>query len=69
MSKYFNATIKWLDNGNIQDDMTIKIGRIEDDDDCIFFYLEDESEIELFKIEGTHECCILDIREAENFIE
>ena len=55
------ATIKWLDNGNIQDDMIFKIGDIEDDDDDIFFYLYDENEIEQLKKEGEHEWVILSI--------
>lgn len=48
-SKRYRATIKWLDTGDIQDDMILKIGDIEEDDDDIFFYLEDEGEIESFK--------------------
>ena len=40
------ATIKWLDNGDIQDDMILKIGDIDEDDDDIFFYLDSEREIE-----------------------
>ena len=66
MSKYFNATIKWLDNGNIQDNMLIKIGDIEDDDDDIFFYMDSEREIEEFKKEGAHEWIILDIVKIKN---
>ena len=60
------ATIKYLDNGNIQDDMIFKIGDIEDDDDDIFFYLEDENEMEYYKIEGNHDWVILSI-EKENY--
>jgi hypothetical protein len=55
------ATIKWLDNQNIQDDMIFKIGDIDEDDDDIFFYLEDESEIDEFKKEGVNEFIILNI--------
>ncbi len=55
------GTIKWLDNGNIQDDMIFKIGEVGEDDDNIFFYFEDEAEIEEFKKEGAHEFIILDI--------
>lgn len=55
------ATIKWLDNGNIQDDMILKVGDIEEDDDDIFFYLESESEIEHFKKKGIEEWIILSI--------
>jgi len=70
-TKRYIATIKWLDNGNIQDDMIFKIGDIEDDDDDIFFYLEDENEMEYYKweqgqIEGNHEWVILSI-EKENY--
>jgi len=57
----FIATIKWLDNGNIQDDMILKIGDIEEDDDDIFFYLDSEREIDEFKREGTHDWIILDV--------
>ena len=65
-TKRYIATIKWLDNGNIQDDMIFKIGDIEDDDDDIFFYLEDENEMEYYKIEGNHDWVILSI-EKENY--
>ena len=57
----FIATIKWLDNGNIQDDMILKIGDIEEDDDDIFFYLDSERELEEFKKEGVHDWVILDV--------
>ena len=60
------ATIKWLDNGYIQDDMILKVGDIEEDDDDIFFYLEDEKEIESFKKEGSHEWVIINI-EKESY--
>ena len=66
MRNYYNATIKWLDNENIQDDMIIKIGDIEDDDDDIFFYMDSEREIEEFKKEGSHEWIILDIVKIKN---
>ena len=66
MSKYYNATIKWIDNGDIQDDMLLKIGDVEYDDDNIFFYLDSEREIEEFKKEGAHEWVILDIVELLN---
>lgn len=57
----FIATIKWLDDGNIQDDMILKIGDIEDDDDDIFFYLDSERELEEFKKEGSHDWIIVDV--------
>jgi hypothetical protein len=60
------ATIKWLDNGYIQDDMILKVGDIEEDDDEIFFYLENEKEIESFKKEGSHEWVIINI-EKESY--
>tara|TARA_R100000655_G_scaffold103298_1_gene149657 strand:+ start:651 stop:851 length:201 start_codon:yes stop_codon:yes gene_type:complete len=60
------ATIKWLDNGDIQDDMILKVGDIEEDDDEIFFYLEDEKEIKSFKKEGSHDWVIINI-EKENY--
>lgn len=62
----YNATIKWLDNGDIQDDMILKVGDIEEDDDEIFFYLEDEKEIECFKKEGSHEWVIINIEKERD---
>jgi len=62
----YNATIKWLDNGDIQDNMILKIGDIEDDDDDIFFYLESEKEIESFKKQGSHEWVIINIEKESN---
>ena len=59
----YRATIKWLDNQEIVDDMILKIGDIEEDDDDIFFYLENEKEIESFKKEGSHEWVIINIEE------
>ena len=59
------ATIKWLDNQEIVDDMIFKIGDIEEDDDEIFFYLEDEKEIESFKKEGSHEWVIINIEKED----
>ena len=59
------TTIKWLDNQEIVDDMILKIGDIEEDDDDIFFYLEDEKEIESFKKEGSHEWVIINIEKED----
>tara|TARA_Y100000401_G_C8128765_1_gene129003 strand:- start:62 stop:280 length:219 start_codon:yes stop_codon:yes gene_type:complete len=61
----YRATIKWLDNQEIVDDMILKIGDIEEDDDDIFFYLEDEKEIESFKKEGSHEWVIINIKKED----
>lgn len=57
----FIAKIKWLDNGNIQDNMILKIGDIEEDDDDIFFYLDSERELEEFKKEFSQDWVILDV--------
>jgi|TARA_R100000544_G_scaffold16631_1_gene7916 hypothetical protein len=58
----FIATIKWLDNGNVQDDMVLKIGEIEEDDDDIFYYLDSEIELEELKKEDIlNEWVILDV--------
>jgi hypothetical protein len=56
--KTYHATIKWLDNQEIQD-VTIKVGDVEDNDDDIFFYFDSESEIEEFKKEGVHDFIII----------
>ena len=58
--KRYDATIKWLDNGNIED-VIIKVGDIEEDDDDIFFYLESESEIDDFRKEGHNDWVIINI--------
>lgn len=55
------AKIKWLDDESIQDDMVLKIGDIEEDDDEIFFYLDSEREIEELRKEGVHGWIILDL--------
>ena len=39
----------------------MKIGQVGWDDDDIFFYLEDEKEIEEFKKEGSHEWVLVNI--------
>lgn len=40
------ATIKWKDTGDIEN-VLIKVGEdVGEDDDHIFYYIEDESEIE-----------------------
>lgn len=57
----YAATIMWVDTKETQDDVIFKVGDVEDDDDQIFFYLEDESEIENFKKEGVADFIILNI--------
>ena len=64
MNRYI-ATIKWLDNGNVQDDVIIKVGEYMPYDDDIFFYMDSVEEIEDFKKEGAHDWVIVDI-EREN---
>ena len=63
MSKYYNATIQWLDTYDVYDDMILKIGDVEDDDDDIFFYFDSEKEIEEFKKKGSQEWIILNINQ------
>jgi len=60
------STIKWLDNENVQDNMILKIGDIEDDDDDIFFYLESEDELKEYMLEGHHEWIILNVEKEIN---
>lgn len=57
--KEYTATIKWLDNQEMQD-VTIKVGDVEENDDDIFFYFDSEKEIEEFKKEGVHDFVIID---------
>ena len=72
IEKYYEATIKWSDNGNIEDNKILKIGDFWDtgetvtlDDDDIFFYLESEEELESFKKNGHHEWTIIEV--TKNF--
>ena len=57
--KEYTATIKWLDNQEIQD-VTIKVGDVDENDDDIFFYFDSEQEIEEFKTEGVNDFVIID---------
>ena len=67
------ATIKWLDNGDIEDNKIFKIGKITEDhkyDNEIFFYLDDESEIDDYSRGGCNygyeEWVILSIEKENN---
>lgn len=57
--KEYTATIKWLDNQEIQD-VIIKVGDVDENDDDIFFYFDSEQEIEEFKTEGVNDFVIID---------
>jgi hypothetical protein len=58
-------TIQWLDTGEIEN-VIVKIGDVltigewDNDDDDIFFYFEDEGEMEDFKVEGIEEFIIIE---------
>jgi hypothetical protein len=52
-------TIKWLDNGNIED-VVIKIGDYDEYDDDIFFYLQSEEEMNDYKKEGINDFIIIE---------
>jgi hypothetical protein len=56
----YTATIQWSDNGNIQDDMVLKIGEYEENDDDVFFYFESQAELERYKKEGEHDWFIVE---------
>jgi len=65
--KRFIATIKWLDNGCIQENMILQLGNMkEEDDDEIFFYLDSEDELEKLKKEGTNDWVIIDVVEENH---
>ncbi len=57
--KEYTATIKWLDSQEMQD-VIIKVGDVDENDDNIFFYFDSENEIEEFKIEGVNDFVIVD---------
>jgi hypothetical protein len=65
MRKLYSATIQWHDNKNIEDDMLIKIGDIEDDDDNIFFYIDNEQELKEAYRDDFHEWKILDCKQID----
>jgi hypothetical protein len=52
-------TIKWLDNGNIED-VVIKIGDYDEYDDDIFFYFQSEEEMNDYKKEGINDFIIIE---------
>jgi hypothetical protein len=52
-------TIKWLDNGNIED-VVIKIGGYDEYDDDIFFYFQSEEEMNDYKKEGINDFIIIE---------
>lgn len=45
------ATIKWRDNGEIIEDMVLRIGNDIQDDDDVFYYVTEEE----IKSNGTNE--------------
>lgn len=51
-------TIKWLDNGNIED-VIVKIGDYDEYDDDIFFYFQSEEEMKDFEKEGINDFIIM----------
>jgi hypothetical protein len=57
--KEYTATIKWLDSQEMQD-VIIKVGDVDENDDNIFFYFDSENEIEEFKTEGVNDFVIVD---------
>jgi hypothetical protein len=52
-------TIKWLDNGNIED-VVIKIGDYDEYDDDIFFYFQSEEEMKDYEKEGINDFIIIE---------
>jgi hypothetical protein len=52
-------TIKWLDNGNIED-VVVKIGDYDEYDDDIFFYFQSEEEMKDYEKEGIHDFIIIE---------
>jgi len=57
--KEYTATIKWLDNQEIQD-VTIKVGDVDENDDDIFFYFDSEQEMNDYKKEGINDFIIIE---------
>lgn len=47
MSKYFEATVKFIDNGDVVEGMIFKNGDFDEkDDDGIFYYIGNDNEME-----------------------
>ena len=65
MRKLYRATIQWHDNKSIEDDMLIKIGAIEEDDDNIFFYIDNEQELKEAYRDDFDEWKILDCKQID----
>ena len=64
-TKVYSTTIQWHDNKSIEDDMLIKIGDIEEDDDNIFFYMENEEELKEAYKDDFHEWKILECEQID----
>jgi hypothetical protein len=68
MAKYYDATIEWLDNGDVQT-VTFKDGDPGEDDDDVFFYIDGVHELESLKTVGIAEFVVVDYFEVLNYKE
>lgn len=60
MSTYFEATIRFFDNGDIVEGMIFKNGDFdENDDDGVFYYIENDNDMDKLKENGVLDFIIL----------
>ena len=63
-AKYFEANIKWQD-GEVCEGYIFKMGDIvEGEDDGIFFYIEQESNMDALMVEGVEDFVVLSYQET-----
>jgi EAL domain-containing protein (putative c-di-GMP-specific phosphodiesterase class I) len=58
MEKYYNVTIKWLDDYSIVD-LTFKEGDSGEDDEDVFYYIDGVHELEELKVVGVEDFVVL----------
>ena len=64
MAKYYNVRIRWDDDPNDEQDVIIKEGDIEEDNDNIFWYVRNVEELESLKTPGIVDFKVLHYSES-----
>lgn len=59
MSKYFEATVKFIDNGDVVEGMIFKNGDFDENDDDVFYYIENDNDMDKLKENGVLDFVIL----------
>ena len=62
----YEVTIQWLDNKSTETVLFSSGDITNNEDDDIFYYIEDEKEFEYFRTEGVNEFIVLDYHKLNN---